>query len=117
MGIEVVPLQLIDPYCYHLDTCFCPLNDEAVLIYPGAYSAEALESIHKLWPRVHLLTVGEAHAFMGNGIVCNGCYITPRLTRLLETILSKEGLTTIIVDTSEFEKAGGSVFCMKTFLP
>jgi N-dimethylarginine dimethylaminohydrolase len=117
MGIEVVPLQLIDPYCYHLDTCFCPLNDGAVLIYPGAYSAEALESIHNLWPRVHLLTADEARAFMGNGIVCNGSYITPRFTRPLETILRQEGLTALIVDTSEFEKAGGSVFCMKMFLP
>ncbi len=37
MGIPVVPLQLVDPYCYHLDTCLCPLNDEAALIFPGAY--------------------------------------------------------------------------------
>jgi N-dimethylarginine dimethylaminohydrolase len=117
MGIAVVPLQLIDPYCYHLDICFCPLSDEAVLIYPGAYSAEALESVHKLWTRVHLLTSDEAHSFMGNGIVCNGRYITPHVTRPLETILRQEGLTPLIVDTSEFEKAGGSVFCMKTFLP
>jgi N-dimethylarginine dimethylaminohydrolase len=117
MGIEVVPLQLADPYCYHLDTCFCPLNDEAVLIYPGAYSAKALESIHRLWPRIHLLTREEAHSFMGNGIVCNGTYITPRVTRPLETILRQEGLTAAVVDTSEFEKAGGSAFCMKTFLP
>ena len=42
MGIPVVPLQLVDPYCYHLDTCLCPLNNEAALIFPGAYSAEAL---------------------------------------------------------------------------
>jgi len=117
MGIEVVPLQLVDPYCYHLDTCFCPLNDEAVLIYPGAYSAEALESIHQRWSRIHLLTADEARGFMGNGIVCNGSYVTPRLTRPLEAILRQEGLTPLIVETSEFEKAGGSVFCMKMFLP
>ena len=38
LGIPVVPLRLVDPYCYHLDTCFCPLNDEAVLIFPGPTS-------------------------------------------------------------------------------
>src|SRR5213075_2974520 len=32
MGIPVVPLELVDPYCYHLDTCLCPLNHEAALI-------------------------------------------------------------------------------------
>jgi hypothetical protein len=26
-------------------------------------------------------------------------------------------LTPVIVETSEFEKAGGSCFCLKTFLP
>ena len=42
MGIPVVPLLLADPYCYHLDTCLCPLNNDAALIFPGAYPAEAL---------------------------------------------------------------------------
>lgn len=117
MGIPVVPLELVDPYCYHLDTCLCPLNTEAALIFPGAYSAEALAALHKIWKRVHLLTADEAHHFMGNGIVVNGSYITPYLTPPLEAILHEEGLTPVAVDTSEFEKAGGSCFCMKTFLP
>jgi N-dimethylarginine dimethylaminohydrolase len=117
MGIPVVPLELVDPYCYHLDTCLCPLNIDAVLIFPGAYSTEALAALHKIWKRVHLLTAEEAHHFMGNGIVVSGSYITPYVTPPLEAILRKEGLTPVAVDTSEFEKAGGSCFCMKTFLP
>lgn len=117
MGIDVIPLELGDPYCYHLDTCFCPLNNDAVLIFAGAFSADALVSIHKHWPRVHLLEATEAHQFMGNGIVVNGAYITPRVTPQLEVILAEEGLTPHIVETSEFEKSGGSCFCMKTFLP
>ena len=117
MSVDVVPLELIDPYCYHLDTCLCPLNGEAVLIFPGAFSAEALAAIHKHWKRVHLLTVEEAHRFMGNGIVAHSNYITPYITPQLEAILAEEGLNPVIVDTSEFEKAGGSCFCLKTFLP
>jgi N-dimethylarginine dimethylaminohydrolase len=117
LGIPVVPLRLVDPYCYHLDTCFCPLNDEAVLIFPGAYSPESLATLRQFWPRVHELTTGEAHRFMGNGIVANGSYLTPYITPHLETILRQEGLAPVIVDTSEFEKAGGSLFCMKAFLP
>jgi N-dimethylarginine dimethylaminohydrolase len=117
MGIPVVPLQLLDPYCYHLDTCLCPLNNESALIFPGAYSTEALASVHKFWKRVHLLTAEEAHRFMGNGIVINGTYITSHMTPQLEAMLHQEGLTPVIVDTSEFEKSGGSCFCMKTFLP
>jgi N-dimethylarginine dimethylaminohydrolase len=117
LGIQVVPLQLVDPYCYHLDTCFCPLNNEAVLIYPGAYAPESLAALRGFWKRVHELTANEAHKFMGNGIVANGRYLIPYLTPHLETVLTQESLAPVIIDTSEFEKSGGSLFCMKTFLP
>jgi len=117
MSIPVVPLQLTDPYCYHLDTCLCPLNNEAALIFAGAFSSEAITRLHGHWERIHLLDADEAHHFMGNGIVLNGRYIAPRMTRQLEAILHQEGLEPVIVDTSEFEKAGGSCFCMKAFLP
>jgi N-dimethylarginine dimethylaminohydrolase len=117
MGIPVAPLHLVDPYCYHLDTCLCPLNNEAALIFPGAYSAEGIATLHRFWKRIHLLTAEEAHRFMGNGIVAGGKYITPYVTSQLEAMLRQEGLEPVIVDTSEFEKAGGSCFCMKMFLP
>ena len=117
MGVPVVPLELVDSYCYHLDTCLCPLNNDAALIFAGAFSADALAALHRCWRRIHLLDANEAHHFMGNGIVVNGHYISPYLTRSLEAILGQEGLTPVVVDTSEFEKAGGSCFCMKTFLP
>jgi len=117
LGIPVVLLELIDPFCYHLDTCLCPLNNDAALIYPGAYSADALAAVHKFWPRLHLLTTDEAHQFMGNGIVLGGSYIAPHMSPQLERILREEGLSPVVVDTSEFEKAGGSCFCMTTFLP
>ena len=62
MGIDVIPLELIDPYCYHLDTCLCPLNNDAALIFAGAFSADGLASVHKYWTRIHLLNVdGMAH--------------------------------------------------------
>ncbi|HEY6371351.1 MAG TPA: hypothetical protein VIX37_12295 [Candidatus Sulfotelmatobacter sp.] len=91
MGIPVVPLQLVDPYCDHLDTCLCPLTNDAALIFPGAYSAEALASLHKIWKRVHLPTAEEAHRFMGSGGVINGNYMTPYMTPPLEAILRQEG--------------------------
>jgi N-dimethylarginine dimethylaminohydrolase len=53
---------------------------------------------------------------MGNGIVVNGRFITAHLTENLKRIIAQEGLTPVVVDTSEFEKSGGSVFCMKAFI-
>src|SRR5580704_10760971 len=116
MGLPVTPLQLVDPYCYHLDTCLCPLNRDAALIYPEAFSPQSRAAIRAGFPRIHELTRDEAVQFMGNGIVANGRFLTPRLNEHLSQVLTKEGLTPIVVDTSEFEKSGGSAFCMKAFL-
>jgi N-dimethylarginine dimethylaminohydrolase len=116
LGFPVIPLQLIDDHCYHLDTCLCPLNDDAALIYPGAFSPESLRAVRGGWKRIHELTRDEALQFMGNGIVVNGRFITPRLTPNLQQILAQESLQPVVVDTSEFEKSGGSVFCMKAFI-
>jgi len=116
LGFPVIPLQLVDKHCYHLDTCLCPLNDDAALIYPGAFSPESLQTVRGGWKRIHELTRDEARQFIGNGIVVNGRFIAPRLTHNVEQILAHEGLTPVLVDTSEFEKSGGSAFCMKAFI-
>jgi|SRR5579862_1663977 len=115
--IQVVPLHLVDPYCYHLDTCLSPLNDEAALIYPAAYDAQSLNTLRGWWKRLHELTAEEAHKFMGNGIAVNSYYLTPYVTPHLESILLQENLSPVVLDSSEFEKSGGSLFCMKCFLP
>lgn len=111
-GIAVTPLQLSDERFYHLDTCYAPLNQQAVMIYPGGFAAEALSKIGRAWQRVHELSEEDALKFLCNGIVAGGKYITPHVTPRLEDILAAEGLQPVRVDTSEFEKSGGSAFCM-----
>jgi arginine dihydrolase len=116
LGFPVSQLELVDAHCYHLDTCLCPLNRESALIYSGAFTPESVEKIRAGFERVHELSREEAVQFMGNGIVVNGRFITRRLTSHLSQILGQEGLTPVIVETTEFEKSGGSVFCMKSFI-
>jgi N-dimethylarginine dimethylaminohydrolase len=116
LQVPVTSLELVDPHCYHLDTCLCPLSEEAVLIYSHAFSPEALSLLRRGWKRIHEMTGEEAHQFIANGIVVDGGYVTPHLTPHLREVLKKEGLQPILVDTSEFEKSGGSAFCMKASL-
>jgi N-dimethylarginine dimethylaminohydrolase len=116
LEIAVVPLELTDARFYHLDTCFCPLNSEAVLIYPGAFARRSLDDLRRYWRRVHEITEAEAVRFVGNGIVAGQYYLTPRITPNLGRILEREKLQPVVVETSEFEKSGGSCFCMKNFI-
>ena len=115
-GIPVSLLELVDAHCYHLDTCFCPLSEDAVLICPEALASSSVDVICNSFKRVHHLSREEALQFMGNGIVVNGRFIAPYVSTNLRRILGEEKLTPIVVNTSEFEKSGGSVFCMKAFL-
>jgi N-dimethylarginine dimethylaminohydrolase len=117
LEIEVFPLELVDGRFYHLDTCFAPLTAEAVLLYPGALSREALASIRAACPRVHEVDEAEALGFVCNGVAANGRFLTPRLDPGLLRALVREGLEPVVVETSEFEKSGGSVCCLKLFCP
>lgn len=115
-GIRVAPLELVDPTFYHLDTCFAPLNPDAALLYPAAFSAASLTLLRRNWKRLHEVAQSDAMQFACNGVVANGSFIASHVSPALEAMLSNEGLRPSLVDTSEFEKAGGSVFCMKTFV-
>jgi N-dimethylarginine dimethylaminohydrolase len=116
LGISVTPLQLVDEHFYHLDTCFCPLNAEAVLLFPDALSGESRRTISDAWKRVHAISREEAMHFIANGVVANGTFLTPHMTPNLTRILETENLKPVMVSTSEYEKSGGSVFCMKCFI-
>lgn len=116
MGFEVRKLELVDPYFYHLNLCLAPLTANALLIYPGAFAPETLACIRS-WTTTLEVSREEAMQFICNGVSVNGYYITPKLTRHLEQILGREGIEPIVVDLSEFQKAGGSVASLKMLLP
>jgi N-dimethylarginine dimethylaminohydrolase len=116
LEIPVIPLELVDPMFYHLDTCLAPLKPGAALIYPGAFSAEALASIRQNCPRVYEVKREDGLKFACNGVTANDVFITPHLSADVEQALAQEGLKAVVVDTSEFEKSGGSVCCLKLFM-
>lgn len=115
-GIYVTPLQLVDETFYHLDTCFAPLSEDAALVYAPALAADSCQRLRAGWNRLHEVSRDDALGFACNGVAVDGGYILPHVSGALETVLKRESLRPIVVDTSEFEKAGGSVFCLKNFL-
>lgn len=117
LAIELVPLELKDERFYHLDTCLVPLAHSAVLIYPGAFTADALATLRRHAARVHEVEESEALGFTCNGVSFNGRFITPRLTPSVQAALRAEKLAPVVVETGEFERSGGSVSCLKLLLP
>ena len=112
LQIPVVPLELTDENFYHLDTALTLLKPGAALMYPGAFSPAALDSLRKSIPRLYEVDREDALNFACNGVVANGKYIGPQVSTRIAQALNKEGLEAVVVDTSEFLKSGGSTFCM-----
>ena len=115
LGVRVLALQLTDPDFYHLDTCFSVLDEHSVLVYPGAFDADGRALIHRFFTTVVEAPESECrHQFACNAhcpdghhvLIQEGCTTT-------NARLRGAGFTPIPLDTSEFIKSGGSVFCMK----
>lgn len=114
----VVALELINPKFYHLDTCFVPLSKDSVMLCKEAFTEEGLAMIRQLFTKVYYIPEYEAekyfslnaHAFNAHG---TKTAILQKGSAITVDVLKQEGYNVVEIETGEFMKSGGSVFCMK----
>ncbi len=111
LNIEVISLHLLNPNFYHLDTCFCPLNNKQALWYPPAFSNDSQLILNK---HLDLFAVSkeEAEKFACNAIVIDKSVILPVGCDNTGKYLSKLGFDCYTCDMSEFMLAGGACKCL-----
>jgi len=104
-------IKLVDPYFYHLDTCFCPLKDDYALIWPGAFDED---TVYALEVDLELLRVPEedARKFACNAVAVGNKVIIPAGCEATKTLLTGAGFEVFDTDMSEFIKAGGACKCL-----
>jgi N-dimethylarginine dimethylaminohydrolase len=111
-GCRVIALELVDPYYYHLDTCFCPLVPGVAIFYPAAfdeYGRRALaEAVGELIP----VTIDEARRFACNAVVVGRSVVTNTGCPRLHQVLRERGFAPRETPLDEFVKAGGSAKCL-----
>ena len=115
LGVPVLALHLADPDFYHLDTCLSLLDERTALYFPGAFDEAGLGLLRAGFERLieapeeeaRRLFACNAHSPDGEHVLIQrGC--TETNARLRDA-----GFEPVDVDTDEFLKSGGSVFCMK----
>lgn len=114
----VVALELINPKFYHLDTCFVPLSKDSVMLCREAFTEDGLAMIRQLFTKVYYIPEYEAekyfslnaHAFDAHG---TKTAILQKGSAITVDVLKQEGYNVVEIETGEFMKSGGSVFCMK----
>ncbi|MER7730160.1 dimethylargininase [Streptomyces erythrochromogenes] len=111
LGAPVVGLTLVDPRFYHLDTALAVLDDDEIMYFPGAFSAESQAVLRELYPDALLATEEDAEVFGLNALSDGRNVLLAEAARGLADRLAERGFTPIGVDLSELFKGGGSVKC------
>lgn len=112
LGVEVLPLELVNPSFYHLDTCFCPLAPCEAIYYPAAFDDYGRRVIEATVPKLITVSASEAAAFACNAVVVGRRVITNTGCSKLQEELARHGYDPVATPLGEFLKAGGSAKCL-----
>lgn len=112
LGVRCLPLELVNPRFYHLDTCFCPLAPGEALYYPEAFDAYGRRVLSTHVPKLIPVAEAEAHRFGCNAVVVGRTVVHNSRCPQLAADLERAGYRTIEVELDEFLKAGGSAKCL-----
>lgn len=114
LNIEVISLRLADPRFYHLDTCFCPLENGCLLYYPAAFDATSNRAIEQRVPAEKRIAVNETDAvrFACNAVNLGRKVFLNQASAELQQRLTEAGLEAVETPLNEFMKAGGGAKCL-----
>ncbi len=113
LQIDVIPLRLVDPYFYHLDMAFLPINADTAFYYPPAFSQNSQNLLKRLIPNLYELSREAVEAYAANSFVSGrDIIIATKTPKTFRNDLKKLGLRIHEVDVSEFKKAGGGIHCL-----
>lgn len=115
VGRPVVPLKLVREDFYHLDTCLAIANkDTAFTVFEG-FDEASLNTLKSKFKNLIQIPLNEAlEGFAANLCCVNGSDVLIQKGNSETTSQARaSGLKVHELETSEFMKSGGSVFCMK----
>ena len=112
LDCRVIPLQLVDDYYYHLDTCFCPLSTTEAIYFPAAFDDYARKALNESIPRLIEVVPEEAQRFACNAVVVDKNVVLNAGCPQLRDALIRRGYVPHSTPLDEFIKAGGSAKCL-----
>jgi N-dimethylarginine dimethylaminohydrolase len=112
LGCRVIPLELVDPYYYHLDTCFCPLAPGQAIYYPQAFDRYGRDALAAQIPELIEVEESEARRFACNAVVVGRTVVTNTGCPSLHSQFRERGFSPRETPLDEFVKAGGSAKCL-----
>lgn len=112
LGVRCLPLELVNPRYYHLDTCFCPLAPGQAIYFPDAFDAYGRRVLEAHVPTLVPVVPEEAQRFGCNAVVVGKTVVHNSRCPRLGASLAAHGYRSVEVELDEFLKAGGSAKCL-----
>jgi N-dimethylarginine dimethylaminohydrolase len=110
-GLAVVALRLVDPRFYHLDTALAVVDERLVAYWPGAFDPTSQGVLAELFPDAVMASEEDAVAFGLNAWSDGHTVVLSKGAGDLRAALGERGFAIVELDTSELQRAGGSVKC------
>ena len=108
---EVVPLELVDPRFYHLDTALAVLDGTTIAWFPEAFSPASRGVLADRYPDAVTATAADA-AVLGLNAVSDGRHVVlPAEATDLAAALAERGFVPVPIEMSELLKGGGGPKC------
>jgi len=112
LDVRVRGLRITHPGMYHLDLAFCPLDETRAMVCPAAFDDASARAVLDMVPEPLVLSEEEALTFCANSIVIGRTIVMPTCPDRVRAQLEEWGFEIVLVDVSEFHKAGGSIRCL-----
>jgi N-dimethylarginine dimethylaminohydrolase len=110
-GRPVVPLELVDPRFYHLDTAVAVLDGSTVAWLPEAFSPASQLVLKEMFPDAVVAAPADA-AVLGLNAVSDGRHVVlPAQAADLAAAVAERGFVPVPVDLSELLLGGGGPKC------
>jgi N-dimethylarginine dimethylaminohydrolase len=112
--LDVLLYELVDERFYHLDTALAPLDETHALVVREALTRSGLALARAAFPKLFEVPMAEALRFAANAHCPDGRHVfLQRGCPRTEAWLTRQGFEPVPLETGEFVKSGGSVFCLK----
>lgn len=109
---NVIELNLVDERFYHLDICLFVLDNKYAFYYPPAFSKKSVKVIKSVVKNLIELKKDDLLSFAANSVSVGKNVIIQSGSKHFAGMISKLGYTPIMLNVSEFIKAGGGIHCL-----
>lgn len=127
-GLEIVELELKDPYLYHLDCAIFPLTKERVIVATKAFTKKEINKLEKI-VEIIPITLEQAHTGLTNSVRVNNYILNASdidflkksssdykferdKNNRIEEIASSIAMEVCYFNLEEFMKGGGLLSCL-----